>query len=174
MNTKIAIILILGMGIAGLFFLKRPYTLNQNAGKVGSPTINENAGEIISPDGIHWHPELTITIKGEKQVIPNNIGMGMQFAGYPQYDPMMMMTNMHTHDDSGELHWEVMDGPVEKDDVRLAQLFAVWGKKFTSSCIFEYCDGLDGKLEFKVNGEINQDFENYLVKDKDKIEIIFK
>lgn len=131
------------------------------------------SGDLISEEGIHWHPELSITIKGEKQVIPNNIGMGMQFAGYPQYDPMMMMTNMHTHDDSGELHWEVMKGPVKKDDVRLNQIFSIWGKKFTNSCVFDYCNGPGGKLSFKVNGQNNPDFENYLVRDKDIIEIIF-
>ena len=134
----------------------------------------EASGDLISMEGIHWHPELTITIKGEKQVIPNNIGMGMQFTGYPQYDPMMMMTNMHTHDDSGQLHWEVMKGPVKKEDVKLSQFFAIWGKKFTSSCIFDYCNGPQGRLTFKVNGRDNPDFENYLVKDKDKIEIIFQ
>lgn len=81
---------------------------------------------------------------------------------------------MHTHDDSGQLHWEVMKGQVKKDDVRLSQFLAIWGKKFTSSCIFGYCNGPQGRFTFKVNGQDNPDFENYLVKDKDKIEIIFQ
>lgn len=144
---------------------------NQIENKIEEATAS---GDLISKTGIHWHPELTITIKGEKQTIPSNIGIGMQYAGYPQNDPMMMMTDMHTHDNSGQLHWEVMEGPVKKDDVKLSQFFAVWGKKFTSSCIFEYCNGPEGKLVFKVNGQDNQDFENYLVKDKDKIEIVFQ
>lgn len=130
-------------------------------------------GNLVSEKGIHWHPELSVTIKGEGQIIPTNIGMGMQYAGHPQYDPMMMMANMHTHDASGQIHWEVMEGPVEKDDVRLSHFFSVWGKKFTKSCIFDYCNGPDGVLTFRVNGQDNMDFENYLVKDKDKIEIIF-
>ena len=87
---------------------------------------------------------------------------------------MMMMTDMHTHDDSGQLHWEIMKGPVTKDQVRLSNFFGIWGKTFTSSCIFTYCNGPQGHLTFKVNGKNNQDFENYLVKDNDKIEIIFQ
>lgn len=128
----------------------------------------------VSAAGIHWHPKVTITIKGKKETIPAGIGLGMQYAGHPLYDPMMMMTNVHTHDESGELHWEVMEGPVREDDVRLGQFFAVWGKKFTSECIYDYCNGPDGTLTLKVGGADNRDFENYLVKDKDTIEIIYQ
>ena len=130
--------------------------------------------EIISRKGIHWHPELKIIIKGEATTIPANIGIGMQYAGYPLYDPVMMMTNMHTHDDSGTLHWEVMKGPVNKDDVLLANFFAIWGKKFDENCILESCDGTEGTVKMFVNGQPSAEFQNYLVKDKDKIEIRYE
>lgn len=179
-KTVTIIAMIFAGALIGVAFLSgrdsSPKTAVQK--QSGSATSNQsvvlNQNDILSQQSIHWHPELSITIKGEKQTIPSNIGMGMQFAGYPQYDPMMMMTNMHTHDVSGMIHWEVMEGPVKKDDVRLSQFFAVWGKKFTSSCIFDYCNGSQGQLTLKVNGQDNQDFENYLVKDKDNIEIIFQ
>ena len=134
----------------------------------------EDSGNLVSKAGIHWHAELTITIKGEKQTIPANIGIGMQYAGYPRFDSMMWMTDMHTHDDSGTLHWEVMKGPVTKEDVRLASFFAIWGKKFDSSCIFENCNGAEGAVKMFVNGEPNTEFQNYLVKDGDKIEIRYE
>lgn len=130
--------------------------------------------DVVSRGGIHWHPEVAIYIKGQKQATPANIGIGMQYAGYPLYDPMMMMTNMHTHDDSGTLHWEVMEGPVKKEDVRLANFFAIWGKKFDENCIFENCNGADGTVKMLVNGSENTEFQNYLVKDKDKIEIRYE
>lgn len=139
--------------------------------EIKGSTASDN---LISEKGIHWHPKLMITMKGEKQTIPANIGMGMQYAGYTQYDSMMMMTNMHTHDSSGMIHWEVMQGPVKREDVRLANFFSVWGKKFTNSCILEKCDGPDGQLKFVVNGKDNLDFENYLVNDKDEIEIRYE
>lgn len=131
-------------------------------------------GEIISRGGIHWHPELSIYIMGVKQEIPANIGIGMQYAGYPQFDPMMGMTDIHTHDSSGTLHWEVMDGPVMKEDIRLGNFFAIWGKKFDGSCIFESCSGTEGTVKMFVNGKENTDFQNYLVKDGDQIEIRYE
>lgn len=134
----------------------------------------ENSGELVSQGGIHWHPKLTILIKGQKQTIPANIGIGMQYAGYPRYDAMMKMTDMHTHDDTGVLHWEVMEGPVTKEDVRLGSFFAVWGKKFDGSCILDYCNGPEGSVTMSVNGEPNTEFQNYLVKDGDKIEIRYQ
>jgi len=142
--------------------------------QVSRDTAGAAQGEIISQQAIHWHPELSITIKSEKQPIPANIGIGMQYAGYPQYDSMMMMTNIHTHDISGTIHWEVMEGPVRADDIKLGQFFSVWGKKFTSSCIFDTCNGPEGRITLKINGKENPDFENYLVKDRDKIEIVFE
>lgn len=129
---------------------------------------------IISRKGIHWHPELRIIIKGEAITIPANIGIGMQYAGRPLYDPMMLMTNMHTHDDSGTLHWEVMQGPIKKEDVRLANFFAIWGKKFDENCILESCNGPEGTMTMLVNGKDNTEFQNYLVNDKDKIEIRYE
>lgn len=45
--------------------------------------------EVISEQGVHWHPELAIYIRGQKQEIPNNIGIGSQYSNQPFYDPMM-------------------------------------------------------------------------------------
>ncbi len=173
-NTKTAITIIIVAGaILGVVFWNRDNIPKATVQEQSASAVS-NQNDIISESGIHWHPELSIIIKGEKQLIPANIGLGMQYAGYPQYDSMMMMTDTHTHDASGQIHWEIMEGPVKKDDVRLGQFFNVWGKKFTSSCIFEKCNDAEGRVIFKVNGKDNPDFENYLVKDKDKIEIIFQ
>ena len=59
----------------------------------------------------------------------------MQYAGYPRFDPMMGMTDMHTHDDSGTLHWEIMKGPVTKEDVRIGSFFRVW-EKLSAKIVF--------------------------------------
>lgn len=172
MNTKIAVSVVAAAGTIVLFLLGRGSPQNANSEKATS--VNVSQSDVVSQQGIHWHPELSITIKGEKQPIPAYIGIGMQYTGYPQYDPMMMMTDMHTHDVSGMIHWEVMQGPVKKEDIKLGQFFGVWGKKFTSSCIFDKCNGVEGRVTFKINGKENLDFENYLVQDKDNIEIIFE
>lgn len=175
MNTKTTIIIVLaGVAIVGLFFATRNPNQRQSQEKTAPLATNQNVDEVISKAGIHWHPELKIIIKGEEIAIPANIGIGMQYAGHPLNDPMMMMTNMHTHDGSGTIHWEVMQGPVKKDDVRLANFFSVWAKKFDNSCIFENCNGTEGRVVMLVNGKENTEFQNYIVKDKDKIEIRYE
>lgn len=117
--------------------------------------------DLISRRGIHWHPEISITIKGQPREIPANIGIGAVHA------------DMHTHKKNDQIHVE-MQRPVRKEDVRVGKFFSIWDKKFTSSCIFDYCNGPDGTVKMLVNGKENAGFENYLMQDKDKIEIIFE
>ncbi len=142
------IVLIIGVGIAGLgwYFKIRP-------------PLPES--EIISRAGIHWHPEIKISILGQKQEIPDNIGLGV------------VEKPIHTHDNTGVIHLE-FSGLVKKDDILLGKFFEVWGKKFSKDCIFDKCNGFEGQIKMLINGKQNFEFENYLMKDKDKIEIIFE
>lgn len=123
------------------------------------PEIKEE--DIISRKGIHWHPELSIYIKGEKQEISANIGIGA--AHQP----------IHTHDTTGTLHLEVK-GLVTKDETKLAKFFQIWGREFNSNCIFDKCNGSEGKVTVFVNGKENNEFENYKMRDKDNIEIKYE
>lgn len=123
------------------------------------PAVPEN--EIISQRGIHWHSELTITIKGQRQEIPANVGLGAV------HQPI------HTHDSTGVIHLE-MQGLVRRDDTKLDRFFKIWGKEFNSNCILDSCNGAEGKVIMKVNGNENAEFENYEMKDKDKIEILYE
>lgn len=99
--------------IGGLLYNKKPNDTTTNTQQTSA------SSDIVSKKGIHWHPNLAIYIKGQKQVIPADIGIGKQYASSKWYDSMMSMTDFHTHDNSGELHWEVMEGPVTKDHVKL-------------------------------------------------------
>ncbi len=117
--------------------------------------------EIISQGGIHWHPNLSIYIKGKPQEIPANIGIGIT------HQPI------HTHDATGQLHLEIQ-GLVTKDDIKLNRFFKIWGKQFTASCIFDSCTGQNGTLKMLVNGKKNNGFGNYEMQDGDKIEIRFE
>ena len=58
-----------------------------------------------------------------------------------------------------------------KEGLKLGQFFKVWEKKFSSGCIFEFCNGEKGQVKMTVNGRENKDFENYVMRDKDKIVI---
>lgn len=117
--------------------------------------------DVIASNGLHWHPELTIYVKGEKQAIPANIGIGAQFASEP-----MGMAPIHTHDDavSGIIHLE-FSGVVHKDDIKLAQLFKNWSKDINS---------FGSNVKMTVNGVENTELGNYEMHDKDKIELRYE
>ena len=156
MKTETKIILIGGiltvlLVVGAVFFLTK-----QSEQEASVPE-----DQVVSRRGIHWHPNLTILIKGEKQEITPNIGMG----GIHQ--------PIHTHDNSGTLHLEV-SGLVTKDETMLGRFFRIWGKEFNSNCIFDKCNGSEGTVKMTVKGQENKEFENYQMKDGDNIEIKYE
>jgi len=142
------LVLMIGGGIFGLgwFLLTRPSTPES---------------EIISKEGIHWHTDLTIKILGRYQGIPGKIGIGI--TELP----------VHTHEADSVIHME-FSGLVREDDIRLGRFFEIWGKKFNRDCIFDKCNGSEGRLKMFVNQQPNYQFENHIMRDRDKIEIIFE
>ncbi len=114
------------------------------------PPIPES--DIVSRNGLHWHPELAIYVKGVKQDIPANLGMGG------------VEMPIHTHDSTGVIHLE-MSGLIRKENITLNQFFKVWGKDLNSF-------GTTTKMT--VNGKENTDYGNYLMQDKDKIELRYE
>ncbi|MBI2514705.1 hypothetical protein HYV91_00735 [Candidatus Wolfebacteria bacterium] len=127
------------------------------------PKISE--AEFISTTGLHWHPELSIFIKGKKQEIPGGVGLGVKEQP------------MHTHEPDGVIHLE-FPGLVARKDTELRKFFEIWGKKLDQNCISasggEFCTGLEGTLRVFINGQETKDFLNYPMRDKDKIEIRFE
>ena len=111
-------------------------------------------GDIISRNGFHWHPELAIYVKGEKQEFPANIGIGAV------HQPI------HTHDDAtqGIVHLE-FQGLVRKQDITLGQFFKSWDKDIRS---------FGTNMKMTVNGQENTELENYHMQDKDKIELRYE
>ncbi len=125
--------------------------------------VNSNP-DIVSRTGIHWHPQLSIIVKGQEVAIPQNLGIGPQFAGTRGYDPQMQMAAMHTHEDLPLIHLEFMRGPVYKEDLALGQFFKIWGKDMRS---------FGTNMQMTVNGVPNTDYENYVMHDGDKIVLQF-
>lgn len=109
--------------------------------------------------GMHVHSDLKIVINGQEEKIPANIGV-----------TPACMKSIHTHDASGKIHMEFK----RPRDVKLGDFFQIWGKNFNSSSIFEYNNDGDKKVRLFVNDSENFDFESYIVKDGDKIEIKFE
>ncbi len=119
------------------------------------------AAEAISHTGLHWHPELAISIHGKREAIPASIGLGA------------LHNPVHTHDDDNVIHLE-FQGLVRKDDLRVGEFFEVWGKTFNRDQILDYRNGPEGTVKMLVNGQPNDQFENYVMQDKDKIEIRYE
>lgn len=110
--------------------------------------------EIVSKNGVHWHPKLVIYVKGEKQELEDGIGLGVKHE----------FIHTHTEDyKDGVIHIE-KQGVVTKDDTRLKNFFKIWGKDINAN----------GNFKVYVNGQENLDKENYLMKDKDLIEIKYE
>ncbi len=107
---------------------------------------------ILSMQGLHTHPELKIFVKGEQIKIPQNVGIGAV------HQPM------HTHDDVPIVHLEY-PAKVTREDTRLGKFFAIWGKDFRE---------FGENITMTVNGEPNTEYENYEMKDGDKIELHYE
>lgn len=129
--------------------------------ELASESDNPN-DPIISKNGIHYHPEIEIYIYGEKQEISANIGL---VGGH---------NPIHTHDADGIIHLEFGNVIVRNSDTHLGNFFKIWNKDFNSNQIFEHLNGPDGNVSMTVNGEPNLEFENYPMKDGDKIVIKYE
>ena len=138
--TKIALGLIVIFGSMGAFAW---YSASR-------PPIPKE--EIISRRGLHWHSELTVYVKGEKQQIPANIGIGVV------HNPI------HTHDASGIIHLEYQ-GVVRQNDVRLGRFFEAWNKDFME---------FGPSVRMMVNGKESAELQNYAMRDGDKIELYYE
>ena len=81
------------------------------------PPVPES--DIVSRKAFHWHSELAIYVKGEKQDIPANIGIGAV------HQPV------HTHNDSnqGIIHLE-FQGLARKQDVDARPVFQKLGEGY--------------------------------------------
>ena len=109
--------------------------------------------------GMHIHPHVSIFINGQAQKLPANIGV-----------TPLCMRPIHTHDDSGTLHLEFK----KIRAVKLGEFFQVWEKVFNENCIFDSCNEAGKKVKLFVNGVENTEFGNYIMKDKDLIEIKYE
>jgi hypothetical protein len=87
---------------------------------------------------VHIHQHLDLFVDGRPVTVPALIGI----------DPSVGFAPLHTHGTSGVIH-------VESPTVRsytLGQFFAVWGVRFTPSCLGGDCAGGGRQLKAWVNG----------------------
>jgi hypothetical protein len=100
---------------------------------IGVPPLNPVEGTAV-----HIHQHLDLFVDGHQVPVPALVGI----------DPSVGFAPLHTHDSSGVVH-------VESPTVRtytLGDFFAVWGVRFTPSCLGGSCSGGDRRLRVYVNG----------------------
>lgn len=124
--------------------------------------IDLNENDIVSRDGLHWHPEITIYVKGVKQEIPQTGITNMDMSKLHALHKKMQMRHMHEgSNEQGIIHLK-FEGVVRKSDITLGQVFKKWNKGIHS---------YGANLKMTVNGRENTEYENYVMRDKDKIEL---
>lgn len=126
-----------------------------------SKSMQTSDPNVVAIKGLHSHPILAIYVKGEKQSIPDNIGIGGQYSSLP-----MGMSPIHTHDDANEgiIHLE-FSGVVHKDDVTLGEFLKTWGKDINS---------FGSNVKMTVNGAENSELDKYVMGDGDRIELRYE
>lgn len=107
---------------------------------------------------LHIHPTLEIEILGEKQTIPDSIGI-----------TKTGMHVIHTHGTDGKLHIE-SPNPAE---FYLKDFFAIWGKTFNKKQIFFYTTDAKHTLKVYLNGIEDNRFGDIPLKDGDRIKIVY-
>ncbi len=118
---------------------------------VSRPPIPES--EIASKNGLHWHPTLSIKVAGVEQKFPTSLGISGSF-----------MAPIHTHEPDGVIHLE-FTGLVKNEDIKLKRFFKNWGKDMNSFGTI---------TSMTVNGVENKEYGEYIMKDKDKIELRYE
>ncbi len=106
----------------------------------------------------HIHPALQIYINGEKQEIPEGVGVSA-----------ICMNSLHTHDATGTIH---VEAPVQKD-FTLGDFFAVWKKDFSKDKILDSVVTPDTEIVVTVNDKVVDTYENTVLHDLDKIVISY-
>jgi len=85
--------------------------------------------------GVHWHPNLSVTLNGSPYTVPANIGIDPTLwkdHSLDQYASGGGAAALHTHDTSGTIHVEVN---TSHRDFTLHEFLAIWGQPSDGSAI---------------------------------------
>ncbi len=150
--TPILIVLIF-VGFIGFVF----YAKSQP-----SPLMKLSSREIVNEctsdaeTVFHLHSELTVMANKKLVEIPAEIGVDRINN---------CMSAIHTHDPNGIIH---VESPIKKDFI-LGDFFFKWGKTLNSQQILDFQVDDQHALKVYVDGRESQEFENIVLKDKQKI-----
>ncbi len=148
--------------IVAAFALISWNTIFKNGGGENSPAGDRvPCADPATPQALvmHIHPELTIIANGGQITIPDNVGLSNTCHRY-----------IHTHEDLPLIH---VESPVERD-YTLGDFFWVWGEEFNRNQIMDYTANNYHKIVMTVDGKPNEEYENLILRDKQKIVVEYK
>lgn len=114
-----------------------------------SASLEERNSPVVARNGLHWHPRLEMYVRGEKLEIPQNLGLGA------------VHRPVHTHEDLPLVHLE-FEGRVHEEDLMLGEFFESWGRDMRE---------FGENMRMSVDGVPNTDYERYVMRDGDVIEL---
>ena len=131
-------------------------------------TPDPKAFDCINHSGIvgHYHALLRISINGDAQTIPANVGVLTNACNTEDAS----MHIIHTHDDAGTLHIELNEpGPVE-----LGVFFDIWGLHFNETGIADFRIDAEHEFLFYVNGELSTSYDDHILEDGQVIDLVYR
>ncbi len=142
-------------GIGFFLSLPKPQPVNYDVAGLSFPLGN-----------IHWHATPALSVCGENIAMPK-----------PVPGQHLGSNLLHLHDD-GIFH---IEGSVSSpSQITLGAMMSNIGKNFSQTSLLgkkngDSCpNGNPGKVRFIVNGNENSEYENYIIRDGDRIEIRFE
>ena len=152
---------VISFGLAGLIIWGAIASQKSNEARNEAKTSREIALACTTDMAtrFHIHPQLKITINGNDQTLPADIGIKSS-----------CLNSINTHDATGMLH---VESPVKKD-FTFGDFFAVWDKEFNQNKILDYKTDDTHIITVSVNGKLVDTYENTVLNDKDQIVISYQ
>jgi len=104
-----------------------------------------------------WAARVSVVIFNELQTMPAGLGIENNTTG-----------KIYT------LNYDNIIYKNTSDDIRLRDVFEMWGEQFNSTCIMNYCNNENNLMIMYVNRAVNTDYELYVIKNQDDIIIDYR
>jgi len=152
------IVLVLLILTVYLFFNNNSLQKNVQSWQEYSLDIQKLAG-IEQIETLHYHADFKVYLEG-KQI------------DFSQQKYQLRSRLIHLENNNGDVIHEHAKG------ITLGHLFNTLGIKFTNECFTletgkKFCNEENKKLEFYVNNELNNEYDNYEIRNKDKYLITY-
>ncbi len=125
---------------------------------------------------LHVHPRIAIEVFGVERAIP--AGVGITIGNNIDNDLSgALLSPVHTHEADNVLHVEVVDeaAALPRGVLTLGYFFnKLWGQRFNSQCIFEYCVDDRHSLKMFVDGAESSEFDAHSLLEDEEVQIVFR